>query len=64
VSSVAFVGPLLDRIVITTAQAELTAAQLERWPGSGLLYLADAEVPGLPRTPWSGSADLVRSWID
>ncbi|MEP7036681.1 MAG: SMP-30/gluconolactonase/LRE family protein [Actinomycetota bacterium] len=63
-SSVAFVGPLLDRVVITTARAELTEAQLERWPGSGLLYLADTDVPGLPRNPWSGSADVVLSWMN
>ncbi|MCW6010424.1 SMP-30/gluconolactonase/LRE family protein [Micromonospora sp. CPCC 205371] len=39
-SSAAFVGPLLDRLVITTAD--------------GTLFVADVGVIGLPPTPWAG----------
>ncbi|MGX6607660.1 SMP-30/gluconolactonase/LRE family protein [Micromonosporaceae bacterium Da 78-11] len=53
-TSVAFVGDDLDRLLITTATAELTAEQRTAYPDSGRLFLADVGVPGLPVTPWSG----------
>ena len=42
VSSVAFVGPGLDRQLITAATG---------------LFLADVDITGLPVTPWAGFAD-------
>jgi sugar lactone lactonase YvrE len=54
VTSVAFAGPGLDRLVITTATKDLTPAQLERHPDSGRLFLADVGAIGLPPTPWAG----------
>lgn len=51
-SSVAFVGPGLDRLLVTTARDELTAEQLEAFPDSGRLFLADVAVAGLPVAPW------------
>ena len=53
-TSVAFVGPGLDRLLITTATAELTGAQLTAYPDSGRLFLADVGVTGLPVTAWAG----------
>jgi sugar lactone lactonase YvrE len=54
-TSVAFVGPGLDRMLITTATAELGAERLAAYPRSGCLFLAQVGVTGLPVTPWAGS---------
>jgi len=51
VSSVAFVGPGLDRLLITTAR------QGETDPGAGRLYLADVGTTGLPVPCWAGFDD-------
>jgi sugar lactone lactonase YvrE len=53
-TSVAFVGPALDRLLITSATASLGAEQLAAYPMSGRLFLADVGVAGLPVTPWAG----------
>ncbi len=53
-SCVAFAGPELATMVITTATKDLTAEQLEEYPLSGRLFTLDAGVRGLPLTPWSG----------
>lgn len=53
-TSVAFVGPALDRLLITTATAGLSTEQLAAYPMSGRLFLADVGVAGLPVTPWAG----------
>jgi sugar lactone lactonase YvrE len=53
-SSVAFVGPGLDTLLITTAREQLSGAQLEAFPLSGHLFTAQVDLPGLPATPWSG----------
>ena len=53
-TSVAFVGPGLDRLLITTATAMLGTDQLAAYPMSGRLFLADVGVAGLPVTPWAG----------
>jgi sugar lactone lactonase YvrE len=55
VSSLAFVGPELDRLVITTASRDLDAAGLASYPDAGRLFLADVAVTGVPTFPWSGS---------
>jgi sugar lactone lactonase YvrE len=51
-SSVAFVGPRRDRLLITTARAELSTAQLADFPDSGRLFLADPGVTGVPTVAW------------
>jgi len=51
-SSVAFAGEDLRVLVITTATAELTEAQLRAHPDSGRLFTARVEVSGLPVAPW------------
>jgi sugar lactone lactonase YvrE len=43
----AFVGPKLDRLLITTARSDGD-------PDSGRLFLADVGAVGLPVTPWAG----------
>lgn len=53
-SSVAFIGPGLDTLLITTAREELDAAQLADHPLSGHLFVADVEAAGLPVPAWSG----------
>jgi sugar lactone lactonase YvrE len=53
-TSVAFAGPGLNRLLITTATAMLDAEQLAAYPMSGRLFLADVGVTGLSVTPWAG----------
>jgi sugar lactone lactonase YvrE len=53
-SSVAFVGPDLDTLLITSASTELSQQQLDEFPQSGHLFTATVGVRGLPTTPWSG----------
>ncbi|GAA3340874.1 hypothetical protein GCM10020358_30050 [Amorphoplanes nipponensis] len=53
-TSVAFAGPGLNRLLITTATAHLSASRLAAYPLSGRLFLADVGVAGLPVTPWAG----------
>jgi sugar lactone lactonase YvrE len=54
-TSVAFVGPELDTLLITTASEQLTTAQLDTYPDSGRLFTANVEVSGLRVTPWAGT---------
>lgn len=53
-SSVAFAGPLLDTLVITTASDELSDDQLEAHPLSGRLFTVVPGVTGLPQPLWRG----------
>ena len=53
-SSVAFVGPDLDPLAITTARSDLTPDDLARYPASGALFLARTDVRGLPEHAWAG----------
>ncbi|HXH36207.1 MAG TPA: SMP-30/gluconolactonase/LRE family protein [Plantibacter sp.] len=53
-SSVAFAGPLLDTLVITTATQDLTPAQLLEHPDSGKLFTVVPGVLGAPVTQWGG----------
>jgi sugar lactone lactonase YvrE len=55
-TSVAFVGPGLDRLLVTTAQEGMGADELAQHPLSGRLFLADVQVTGLPVPGWSGNA--------
>ena len=53
-SSVAFVGPELRTLLLTTASVELSPDQLIRFPDSGRLFVAEVEATGVPATPWNG----------
>ena len=53
-SSVAFAGPLLDTLVITTASDELSDDQFEAHPLSGRLFTVVPGVTGLPQPLWRG----------
>lgn len=53
-SSVAFVGPARDALLITTAREGLSSAQLDASPLSGHLFIAHVDATGVPATPWSG----------
>jgi len=49
---VAFVGRHLNRLLITSGRQDLDAQQLDVFPDSGLLFLADVDAVGVPTTPW------------
>ncbi len=53
-TSVAFVGPRLDQLLITTARGELSPAEQDEFPLSGSLFLARPGCTGLPTHAWSG----------
>ena len=53
-SSVAFVGPELDQLLITTARSDLSEHQLAQFPESGRLFLADVGTRGVPTAAWRG----------
>lgn len=53
-SSVAFAGPDLNVLVITTARQDLTPEQTARYPLSGHLFTARPAVPGQPVGLWAG----------
>jgi len=53
-SSVAFVGRDLDRLLITSARTDLSAAQLDAHPLSGHLFLADVDARGVATAVWAG----------
>jgi sugar lactone lactonase YvrE len=53
-SSIAFAGPDLDLLVITTATQDLTATQLAEFPESGRLFITRPGVRGLRQAPWNG----------
>jgi len=61
VSSVAFVGPGLDQLVVTTARSELSPAQLDAYPLSGSLFLTRTGATGLATHPWSGDLPTTRT---
>jgi sugar lactone lactonase YvrE len=54
-TSVAFVGPDLDLMLITTASEQLTADQMADFPHSGKLFTVSVDTTGLPVPDWSGS---------
>jgi sugar lactone lactonase YvrE len=56
-SSVAFAGPGLDTLVITTATQDLDEQALTDFPLSGRLFTARPGVRGLPQPLWSGTPD-------
>ena len=53
-TSLAFVGPDLDQLLITTARGELSAEEQAAHPQSGSLFLARPGCTGIPTYPWSG----------
>lgn len=57
-TSLAFVGPGLDQLLITTARGELSPAEQEEFPLSGSLFLARPGCTGLPTHAWSGDRTI------
>jgi sugar lactone lactonase YvrE len=53
-TSLAFVGPELDQLLITTARGELSSTEQEEFPLSGSLFLARPGCRGLAAHSWSG----------
>lgn len=53
-TSVAFVGPDLANLLITSARDELSADLRSKFPDSGRLFSADVGVVGAPVAPWRG----------
>jgi sugar lactone lactonase YvrE len=56
VTSLAFAGEELDRMVITTGNMNMSDAERAELPDSGRLFVADVGVGGLPVVPWAGTA--------
>lgn len=56
-TSMAFVGPEHDQLLITTAREQLTGQQLADFPASGRLFLAEVGVRGQAGVPWAGRSD-------
>ncbi|MEE6282246.1 SMP-30/gluconolactonase/LRE family protein [Georgenia sp. MJ170] len=54
VSSVAFAGPRLSTLVITTSHRDLDAAGRRRHPDAGRLFTLEPGVFGAPQPLWSG----------
>jgi sugar lactone lactonase YvrE len=54
VTSVAFGGPSLDALYVTTARAGLDAAALERQPLAGSVFVHDPGVRGRAPNAWAG----------
>jgi sugar lactone lactonase YvrE len=54
VTSVAFGGPRLDALYITTAREGLTAAERDRQPLAGSVFVHDPGVRGRPPNTWAG----------
>lgn len=54
VTSVAFGGPRLDALYVTTARDGLSAADLERQPLAGSVFVHDPGVQGRPPNAWAG----------
>jgi sugar lactone lactonase YvrE len=57
-TSLAFVGPELDQLLITTARGELSPTEQEQFPLSGSLFLARPGCTGLATHLWSGRIPL------
>jgi sugar lactone lactonase YvrE len=53
-TSVAFGGPGLDALYVTTASHDLSAAALERQPLAGSVFVHDPGVRGRPPNEWAG----------
>lgn len=53
-TSVAFGGPALDRLFITSAARDLSPAQLERQPQAGGLFVTSPGVAGIAELPFAG----------
>jgi sugar lactone lactonase YvrE len=53
-TSLAFVGPRLDQLLITTARGELSPTEQDEYPLSGSLFLARPGCTGLLTHAWSG----------
>lgn len=54
-SCVAFAGPLLETLVITTATEGMAAEDLAAYPLAGRIFTCRPGVRGLPQPLWSGS---------
>jgi len=54
VSNVAFGGPALMTLYVTTARSGLTDAQLAAQPLAGALFAVDTDTAGLPANPFRG----------
>ncbi|MGJ6967332.1 SMP-30/gluconolactonase/LRE family protein [Streptosporangium sp. G11] len=60
VTSVAFVGPRLDTLLITSARVAMTPEETARHPDAGRLFLVDVGTRGLPTPYWSGTGSTGR----
>ncbi len=54
VTSCAFVGPKLDKLIVTTASVGMSAGQLRKHPLAGSLFMVEPGVTGLPIGSFGG----------
>ncbi|WP_213815644.1 SMP-30/gluconolactonase/LRE family protein [Glaciihabitans sp. dw_435] len=54
-SSVAFAGPDLDLLIISTASRDLSEAELELYPSAGCLFSARVGATGVPSVAWNAA---------
>jgi sugar lactone lactonase YvrE len=57
-SCVTFAGAGLDVLVISTAMDDLSSEQLDAYPDSGALFVADVGTRGLPAAKWQTGGSL------
>ncbi len=53
-TSCAFMGPKLDRLVVTSARIRLSESSLSEAPLSGSIFSFEPGIPGLPEVPYAG----------
>ncbi|WP_424528033.1 SMP-30/gluconolactonase/LRE family protein [Sphaerisporangium viridialbum] len=58
-TSIAFGGPQLQTMYITSASIGLTSSQLDTWPLAGAVLRRDVDTPGRPSTPFRLSREVI-----
>jgi sugar lactone lactonase YvrE len=58
-TSIAFGGPRLQTMYITSASIGLTSSQLDMWPLAGAVLRRDVDTPGRPSTPFRLSREVI-----
>lgn len=51
-----FVGSRRDRLIIASARFRMSERDLEQWPASGAMFVADVHVPGVIVPAWAGTS--------
>lgn len=60
VTNVVFAGPQLDKLVVTTAWADLSPTQRQQYPAAGDVFILDVGATGLPTYPVGLTRSMTR----